>query len=74
MQVPVQRDENIWSSANTDFKDPSNFIKRVQYPTREIQLNKTEYDRGVQMLNGPDRANTPIWWDKNKNYCTTSVE
>jgi hypothetical protein len=70
MQVPIQRDENVWGGANKDFKSPANFIKRVQYPAREVQLNKTEYDKGVQLLGGSDRANTSIWWDKNKNYCT----
>jgi hypothetical protein len=72
MQVCAYRDENVWNASNTDFKNPVNFIKRVQYPAREIQLNKAEYDKGVQLLGGADRANTPIWWDKNKNYCTSN--
>jgi hypothetical protein len=72
MDVGLSRDQLLYDNGNTNILDPTNFIKRVQYPQNEIQINKAEYDKGVQLLNGADVVSTPIWWDKNKNYCTSS--
>jgi hypothetical protein len=72
MDVSLYRDELLYNSSNKNILDPANFIKRVQYPQSETQVNKAEYDKGVQLLGGADRCNTRIWWDKNSNYCTSS--
>jgi hypothetical protein len=71
MDVAAFRDELLYDNNNKDIKDSRNFIKRVQYPQNETQINKAEYDKGVALLGGKDVVNTPIWWDKNANYCTS---
>lgn len=70
--VLIQRYELLYDNNNRNIKDPKNFIKRVQYPSQEAQINKEEYDKGVQLLGGPDNVSTPIWWDINANYCTSA--
>lgn len=70
--VAIFRNELLYDNSNKNIKDPKNFIKRVQYPQQEAQINKTEYDKGVQLLGGPDNVTTPLWWDKNANYCTSA--
>ncbi|MDR3118969.1 MAG: SusD/RagB family nutrient-binding outer membrane lipoprotein [Mediterranea sp.] len=72
MDVPDSRNELLYNGSDKDIKKPANFIKRIQYPQNEIQINKAEYDKGVRLLGGPDVVSTPIWWDKNKNYCTSA--
>ncbi|MDR0750215.1 MAG: SusD/RagB family nutrient-binding outer membrane lipoprotein [Tannerellaceae bacterium] len=72
MDVGIDRNELYYDASNRDIKDPKNFIKRVQYPEQEALINKAEYDKGVQLLGGPDNVATPLWWDKNKNYCTSA--
>lgn len=71
MDVPVLRDQLLYDNNDTDIKKPANFIRRVQYPQNEIQINKTEYDKGVQLLGGKDNVSSSIWWDKQANYCTS---
>ncbi|MDR2920779.1 MAG: SusD/RagB family nutrient-binding outer membrane lipoprotein [Tannerella sp.] len=70
--VLIQRYELLYDNSNTNIKDPTNFIKRVQYPSQESQINEEEYNKGLQLLGGPDYVSTPIWWDKNMNYCTSA--
>lgn len=70
--VALERNELYYDPNNKDIKDPKNFIKRVQYPQQEAQINKTEYDKGVALLGGADDVTTPLWWDKNANYCTSA--
>jgi hypothetical protein len=72
MDVPVLRDQLLYNNSDKDIKKPANFIRRVQYPQNEIQINKTEYDKGVQLLGGKDNVSTSIWWDKQANYCTSA--
>jgi hypothetical protein len=72
MDVPEFRNESLYDNSDKDIHKPQNFIKRVQYPQNEIQINKEEYDKGVALLGGPDVVSTPIWWDKNSNYCTSA--
>lgn len=71
--VGAFRYEAQYDASNKNIKDPKNFIRRVQYPEQERQINNVEYEKGVALLGGPDQSNTPIWWDMSKNYCT-SVE
>jgi hypothetical protein len=71
MDVPSFRTELLYDNTDLDIRKSSNFIKRVQYPQNETQINKTEYDNGIKLLGGPDQVNTPLWWDVNANYCTS---
>jgi hypothetical protein len=72
MDVAISRDPLLYSTKDDNIKDPTNFIKRVQYPQNETQINKAEYDKGVLLLGGMDNVTTPLWWDKNAKYCTSS--
>ena len=69
--VPLYRDENNYTNSNRNILDPTNFIKRVQYPTKETTINATEYNKGVVLLGGNDLTNTTLWWDTNANKCTS---
>jgi hypothetical protein len=45
----------------------------MKYPMKEQLVNAAEYEKGKSMLGGKgDVVSTPIWWDKNSNYCTSS--
>jgi hypothetical protein len=72
MDVPASRNELLYNNSDKDIRKSANFIKRVQYPQNETQVNRAEYDKGVQLLGGPDVVSTPVWWDKNANYCTSA--
>lgn len=39
--------------------------ERFIYPIEEATLNKSNLEEGVQMLGGPDDANTQVFWDVN---------
>lgn len=72
-EVAMDRYTAIWPApADTEVKNPANFIKRVQYPNSELQGNEAEYNKGIELLDGPDLVNTKIWWDAGKNYCTSA--
>lgn len=71
MDVAVYRDQSVYNNADKDIKKPQNFIKRMKYPTKESLVNSAEYNKGVEMLNNKDVVSSPIWWDTNKNYCTS---
>ena len=69
--VPLYREESNYTNSNKNILDPTNFIKRVQYPSKETTINKDEYTKGVALLEGKDASSTKLWWDTNKNYCTS---
>lgn len=69
--VAMDRFTTIWPTSSTNVNDVSNFIKRVQYPSAEVQGNQTNYEAGVALLGGVDRVNTRIWWDTGKSYLTS---
>lgn len=71
MDVAVYRDESVYNIKDMDIKKPQNFIKRMKYPTNENLINVSEYNRGVEMLGNKDLVTSPLWWDTNKNYCTS---
>ncbi len=71
LDVGVYRDPSIYGGADNDFRKPENFIKRMKYPVQESLVNKSEYDKAVQML-GADQVNSKVWWDTNANYCTSA--
>jgi hypothetical protein len=69
--VPLYREEKNYTNSNRNILDPTNFIKRVQYPTKETTINLDEYNKGVALLGGTDVSSTKLWWDTNANYCTS---
>lgn len=70
--VPAYRDPATYGAAPSNFANPASFIRRVKIPASEGINNKAEYDKGVILMgSGGDRTNTPLWWDKSKNYCTS---
>lgn len=71
-EVVRDRYTAIWPTYDDNVKDPSNYIKRVQYPNSEVQGNEAEYRKAVQLLGGNDVVNTRLWWDKGMNYCTSA--
>ncbi|MDR2792008.1 MAG: SusD/RagB family nutrient-binding outer membrane lipoprotein [Tannerellaceae bacterium] len=72
MDVPASRNELLYNNSDKDIRKSQNFIKRVQYPQNEQQINKEEYAKALNLLGGIDAVSTPIWWDKNSNYCTSA--
>ena len=72
MDVPAFRHELLYDNSNKDIKNPSNFIRRIQYPQNELTINKTEYDKGLALLGGADNVTIAIWWDKKSNHCTSA--
>lgn len=72
LDVAIYRVESLYDNNDKDIKKPENFIQRLQYPSREVQINKAFYDAGVKALGGKDNVTTPIWWASGKkNYCTS---
>jgi len=70
--VPAYRDPATYGTAPSSITDPRSFIKRVRIPASEAVNNTVEYNKGVALMGaGGDRTNTPLWWDKNMNYCTS---
>jgi len=57
----------VVKSDNPDLPDPNTqWIRRINYLTTEISNNGTEVDKAVKnLLGGPDKITTPLWWDKN---------
>lgn len=71
MDVAVYRDQSIYNNDDKDIKKSQNFIKRMKYPTKENLVNTSEYNRGLELLGNKDIVSSPLWWDTNKNYCTS---
>ena len=40
---------------------------RIPFPPAEKDNNAQNYDGAVQLLGGPDKYGTKLWWDKNPN-------
>ncbi|MBN9381970.1 MAG: SusD/RagB family nutrient-binding outer membrane lipoprotein [Chitinophagaceae bacterium] len=56
----------VANSDNPDLPDPTTqWIRRINYLTSEIQNNGDEVKKAIQLLGGPDKITTPLWWDKN---------
>ncbi|TLU98930.1 SusD/RagB family nutrient-binding outer membrane lipoprotein [Dyadobacter luticola] len=54
----------IVHSENTDLPQGT-FIRRVPFLDTEKQTNAAATAKAVEMLKGPDKVSTPLWWDKN---------
>lgn len=55
---------HVANSVNPDVP-ATQFIRRFPFIDAEKQNNKAAVDDAVKLLNGPDKASTPLWWDKN---------
>lgn len=53
----------VLESDNADLPAGS-FIQRLPYPSSEYSTNNAEVTKGVQLLNGPDKVSTKLWWAK----------
>lgn len=56
----------VANSENPDIPDPTTqHIRRIPFLLSETQNNKAAVDAAIQLLGGPDKITTPLWWDKN---------
>jgi hypothetical protein len=57
----------LYPKLNSDNPDVpvTTIVRRAPFVTGEISTNKPGVDAGVKQLGGADKANTPLWWDKN---------
>jgi hypothetical protein len=56
----------VANSENPDIPNPSTqWIRRIPFLLSEKQSNGGEVDKAVNLLGGPDKITTPLWWDKN---------
>jgi hypothetical protein len=56
----------VVNSDNPDLPDPTTqWIRRIPFLPSEYQTNNAGVTGGVQLLGGPDKLTTPLWWDKN---------
>ncbi len=59
----------LYPVANSDNPDITNtatqYIRRIPFLLSEKQSNGSEIDKATQLLGGPDKVTTPLWWDKN---------
>lgn len=56
----------VANSDNPDIPDPTaNWIRRLPFLISEYQTNRAEVEKAVELLGGPDKISTPLWWDEN---------
>lgn len=56
----------IANSDNPDVTDPSKqWIRRLSFLQQEFDNNSAAMGPAVDLLKGPDKITTPLWWDKN---------
>jgi hypothetical protein len=53
----------VVQSDNVDLPQGT-FIKRLPYASSEATTNAVELAKGIQLLGGPDKVSTPLWWAK----------
>jgi hypothetical protein len=53
----------VVESDNADLPQGT-FIQRLPYASSEATTNAIELAKGVQLLGGPDKVSTPLWWAK----------
>lgn len=54
----------VVNSENADVPQ-GQFLRRIPFLDLEKNTNKEAVDAAVPLLGGPDKASTPLWWDKN---------
>lgn len=59
----------LYPVVNSDNPDITNtttqWIRRIPFLLSEYQTNGVEVNKAVNLLGGPDKVTTPLWWDKN---------
>ncbi len=59
----------LYPVANSDNPDITNtttqWIRRIPFLLSETQNNAKAVTDAVNLLGGPDKVTTPLWWDKN---------
>ncbi|MCW3117625.1 MAG: hypothetical protein JWM28_1707 [Chitinophagaceae bacterium] len=56
----------VANSDNPDLTNPATqWIRRLPFLMSERVSNTAETEKAVQLLGGPDKITTPLWWDKN---------
>jgi len=50
------------NNANPDASTDAASVKRLIFPPSEITVNSAGYNKGVELLGGPDKTNTKLWW------------
>lgn len=59
----------LYAVANSDNVDIPNtseqWIRRITFLLSEKISNGQSVDQAIQLLGGPDKITTPLWWDKN---------
>ncbi|WP_323134282.1 SusD/RagB family nutrient-binding outer membrane lipoprotein [Tellurirhabdus rosea] len=57
----------LYPVANSDNSDVpvGGVLRRIPFLDLEKQTNAAAVKDAEKLLNGPDKANTPLWWDKN---------
>ena len=56
----------VANSDNPDIVDPkTQWVRRIPFLLSEQQNNGAEVKKAEQLLGGPDKVTTPLWWDKN---------
>lgn len=54
---------------NSNGAVPTNLqVRRLPYPTQEIQKDPSDFQQAISELGGPDNGGTKLWWDKNPNH------
>lgn len=60
---------NLYPIANSDNPDVTSpatqWIRRLTFLTQEQENNSAAMAPAVELLKGPDKITTPLWWDKN---------
>lgn len=59
----------LYPVANSENPDVTNtttqWVRRIPFLLSEVQNNGAEVQKAVNLLGGPDKVTTPLWWDKN---------
>lgn len=54
----------VANSDNPDITNPAEqWIRRIPFLLSEKQNNGAEVEKAVELLGGPDKITTPLWWD-----------
>lgn len=51
------------NNENPDASTEAASVKRLIFPPSEITVNAAGYNSGVQLLGGPDKTSTKLWWN-----------
>lgn len=51
------------NESNGGCVDTETQIRRLPFPQSEYNTNRTQLDKGIALLGGPDNPGTKLWWD-----------